>query len=241
MKEKVKRILDLIRAGKLTLDDAAPLLTALSSRLALIGSDQDLIRTLLDRDDLDTDQIAEHLLLLRGLKGPGNPGFPPPPPPPPRRPQVVIGGRRMDFGHGPGLDDLGERIAAKLEQAAEKFAAKAERLGQNVEDHMNQFAHDMERTMDSWDPAGPPPPTAGRSRVLRIQVESEDGDSYNANLPLSLAPHLEKLIPAHGIRALEKAGFSLEALQLLIESGAPSGELISAEDSDGNSIKIILR
>ena len=79
MKEKVKRILDLIRAGKLTLDDAAPLLTALSSRLALIGSDQDLIRTLLDRDDLDTDQIAEHLLLLRGLKGPGNPGFPPPP------------------------------------------------------------------------------------------------------------------------------------------------------------------
>ena len=47
MKEKVKRILDLIRAGKLTLDDAAPLLTALSSRLALIGSDQDLIRTLL--------------------------------------------------------------------------------------------------------------------------------------------------------------------------------------------------
>ncbi|MFC6665066.1 hypothetical protein ACFP9V_06645 [Deinococcus radiopugnans] len=61
----------------------------------------------------------------------------------------------------------------------------------------------------------------GSARILRIQVESSAGDEYNANLPVSLAPHLHRLIPPHGIRALESAGFSLETLQLLIESDPP--------------------
>ena len=57
-------------------------------------------------------------------------------------------------------------------------------------------------------------------------------------LTVSLAPHLHKLIPPHGLRALENAGFSLETLQLLIESNPPKGDLISAEDSAGNEVHI---
>ena len=82
---------------------------------------------------------------------------------------------------------------------------------------------------------------SGPARILRIQVESSEGDEYSANLPVSLAPHLHKLIPPHGIRALESAGFSIETLQLLIEADPPPGELISAEDSEGNEVRISLK
>ena len=79
MKEKIKRILDLIRGGKLTLNDAAPLLAALNTRLALQTTDRELLDSLLKRDDLDTAQVAEHLMLLRGLKDtPPAPTAPPP-------------------------------------------------------------------------------------------------------------------------------------------------------------------
>ena len=68
MKEKVKRILDLVRAGRLNLEDAGPLLAALSAKLALTDSDRELIDSLLRREELDTGQVAEHLLLLRGVR-----------------------------------------------------------------------------------------------------------------------------------------------------------------------------
>ncbi|MFC6661273.1 SHOCT-like domain-containing protein [Deinococcus multiflagellatus] len=87
MKEKIKRILDLIRAGKLTLDDAAPLLAALSPKLALTDSDRELLSALLSREELDSAQVAEHLMLLRGVRdaAPGAPFPPQPPRPPPAR------------------------------------------------------------------------------------------------------------------------------------------------------------
>ena len=44
------------------------------------------------------------------------------------------------------------------------------------------------------------------SRILTVRVESSQGDEYTGNFPLSLAPHLHKLIPPYGLRALEQAG-----------------------------------
>ncbi|MBX8467351.1 hypothetical protein K5D85_19630, partial [Deinococcus sp. RIT780] len=69
MKDKIRRILDLIRAGRLTLDDAAPLLAALHTRLALQITDRELLAALLNREELTADQIAEQLMLLRGVRG----------------------------------------------------------------------------------------------------------------------------------------------------------------------------
>ncbi|GHF39074.1 hypothetical protein HNQ07_001790 [Deinococcus metalli] len=232
MKEKVKRILDLVRGGKLTLEDAAPLLAALSSRLALTDSDRELVASLLAREELDTGQVAEHLLLLRGLRD--SMPSPPPPPQPPRRPQVVIGGSRVR-----GLDDLGDRLAARIEQVAAQFAGRAERFGEDVEAHMDRFADELERAVE-----GSAPRSGGRgpsARILRIQVESQHGDEYSANIPVSLAGHLDRLIPPHGQAALESAGFTLDALRLLIEASPGPGPLIDAEDQHGNEVHISLK
>lgn len=218
MREKVKRLLDLIRAGRLSLEDAGPLLAALSPRLALTESDRELVASLLAREDLDTAQVAEHLLLLRGMRD-----APPPPPFPPRPPR----------GSGwTGMDGLADRLGGRFDGFME-----------GVMDHVSDT---VERAVEGTVPryqyrytgAG-----GGRAsaRLLRVQVESSEGDEYSANLPVSLAPHLGKLIPPHGQQALERAGLSIEALQLLIESGPPPGDLINAEDSAGNSVRISLK
>ena len=112
-----------------------------------------------------------------------------------------------------------DRITESVERAVEGV----------VEGTKSGFEHQHERAR------------SGSARILQIRVESAGGDEYNANLPVSLAPHLHKLIPPHGVRALESAGFSLETLQLLIESDPPPGELISAEDSAGNEVHISLK
>ncbi|ACO47316.1 hypothetical protein Deide_22840 [Deinococcus deserti VCD115] len=219
MKEKVKRILELVRAGKLSLEDAAPLLAALNTRLALTDSDRELVASLLAREELDAGQVADHLLLLRGVRD-----TPPSPPPPPRPPRVVVGGRTM-----PGMDGFVERLSGGLDGLFDRVTEQVERSieGTMPPRHRNEPAHSGQ--------------AHGSARILRVHVESSDGDEYSANLPVSLAPHLHKLIPPHGLRALEKAGLSLEALQLLIEADPPPGDLINAEDSSGNSVRITLR
>lgn len=218
MREKVRRLLDLIRVGRLSLEDAGPLLAALSPRLALTDSDRELIASLLAREDLDTAQVAEHLLLLRGVRD-----AVPPPPFPPRAPRA------------PGWTD-GDGIADRLSSRFDGF----------MEGVMDRVTETVDRSLEGTSPryryqyqgAG-----GGRAsaRLLRIEVESSEGDEYKANLPVSLAPHLGKLIPPHGVQALERAGLSIEALQLLLESAPPPGPLIEAEDHEGNSVQISLK
>ena len=249
MKEKVKRILDLVRAGKLSLEDAAPLLAALNARLALTDSDRELVASLLAREELDTGQVAEHLLLLRGLKDSAPGPTPPRPPQPTRRPQVIVGGRRVG-----GLEDLGERIASRLDHVAAQFASQAERWGEEFGEKAGRWGEDVDvrvsRLADEFERAvertvhGVPvdsPRSGGSGRILRIQVESQHGDEFNANIPLSLATHLDKLIPPHGVAALESAGFSLDTLRLLIEAEPPPGSLIDAEDQHGNEVHISIK
>ncbi|WP_221091051.1 SHOCT-like domain-containing protein [Deinococcus aquaedulcis] len=223
MKEKIKRILDLIRAGKLTLDDAAPLLAALSPKLALTDSDRELLSALLSREELDSAQVAEHLMLLRGVRdaAPGAP-FPPQPPRPPSGPRVVVGGRP-----GPRMDRFVDRLTGGIDAMVENITSQVEREVSQFERHMHGD--------------GPQPGPSRSARVLRIQVESQHGDEFSANIPVSLAAHLDKLIPPHGRAALESAGFTLETLQLLIEANPAPGPLIDAEDQHGNEVHIALK
>ncbi|TDE86509.1 hypothetical protein [Deinococcus sp. S9] len=202
MKEKVRRLLDLVRAGRLSLEDAAPLLAALHPRLALTDSDRELVASLLAREEMDSGQVAEHLLLLRGVRDTAQPPFPPRPP------------RAPGWNGVEGLVD---------------------RLTGGIDDVVGRITDSVDRAFDG---AAPRPPS---TRILRVEVESSSGDEYAANLPVSLAPHLAKLIPPHGIEALEAAGLSIEALQLLIEASPPPGPLIEAEDSSGNSVRISLK
>ncbi|BBN96406.1 hypothetical protein DEGR_31390 [Deinococcus grandis] len=88
---------------------------------------------------------------------------------------------------------------------------------------------------------GMPPHMPPGPRILRIKVETQHGDEYNANIPVSLAPHLDRLIPPHGRSALESAGFTLDALRLLIEASPYPGPLIDAQDQHGNEVHISLQ
>ena len=229
MKEKIRRILDLIRAGKLTLDDAGPLLAALSPKLALTESDREFISALLDRPELDAGQVAEHLMLLRGVRDPAPPAppHPPQPPQPPRRPQVVIGGHRPR-----GLDGLVDRITGGIDSMVENITGQVER---ELHGHHPGMDH------PGMHHPGMPPHMPPGPRILRIKVESQHGDEYNANIPVSLAPHLDRLIPPHGRSALESAGFTLDALRLLIEASPYPGPLIDAQDQHGNEVHISLQ
>ncbi|MFC6802008.1 hypothetical protein ACFQDE_10025 [Deinococcus caeni] len=196
MKDKIRRILDLIRAGRLTLDDAAPLLAALHTRLALQVTDRELLAALLNREELTADQIAEQLMLLRGVPDSQNAPQAPRPPEPPRRPQVVIGSQRVR-----GLEDLVERFT--------------DRFTGGIDEMVDRL------TQQATPPAAAPAAPRVSARILRIEIESGGGDEYSANLPVSLAAHLPRLIPPHGVRALEAAGLSVEALQLIIEADPP--------------------
>lgn len=219
MREKVKRLLDLVRAGRLSLDDAAPLLAALSPKLALTDSDRELVASLLAREELDTGQVAEHLLLLRGVRDVL------PPPPPPRAPGNLGSADWVRTGPLPrGVDGFVDRLTGGIDTIMERVTDSVDRA----------FEGTPART-------GRGPQPSSSARILRVQVESHEGDEYAANLPVSLAPHLGKLIPPRGREALERAGLSIEALQLLIEADPPPGDLIEAEDSEGNSVKISLK
>ena len=140
---------------------------------------------------------------------------------------MVAGGRNVR-----GLDDLSGRVT------------------ENIDGFVEHLTGSVETAFDGSPPRGRPAPGSGfapgggtppAARILNVRVESSEGDEYSANLPVSLAPHLAKLIPAHGQQALERAGLSIEALQLLIEASPPPGELINAEDSAGNSVRISLK
>ncbi|MHA0042592.1 SHOCT-like domain-containing protein [Deinococcus sp. PEB2-63] len=229
MKEKIRRILDLIRAGKLTLDDAGPLLAALSPKLALTEGDREFVSALLGRSELDAGQVAEHIMLLRGVRDAGfgfAPPHPPQPPQPPRRPQVVIGGHRPR-----GLDGLVDRITGGIDSMVENITGQVER---ELHGHHPGMDH------PGMHHPGMPPHMPPGPRILRIKVESQHGDEYNANIPVSLAPHLDRLIPPHGRSALESAGFTLDALRLLIEASPYPGPLIDAQDQHGNEVHISL-
>lgn len=218
MREKVGRILDLIRTGKLTLEDAAPLLAALHPRLAVQGADRELLDALLSREDLSAAQIAEHLLLLRGVKDT------------PAAPARAAPDDPTWIGDLPGATFTRhfERRKGGLEQMLENITGTVERA-------VDTALEGVERGLGGQNSRG------RASRILTVRVESSQGDEYTGNFPLSLAPHLHKLIPPYGLRALDQAGFSLDTLQLLIAADPPSGDLIHAEDHEGNEVYISIK
>lgn len=229
MNEKLQRILELIRTKKLSFEDATPLLASLNANLALSISDRELLESLMTREELSTEQIAEHLLLLRGVKH-----IPPTPPIPPKPPHM----NQDDWKrHQNNTAKARVKVEAKVHTDNHKkgiIAQLAEHISESIsrsiqEDRLNQLS-------DLEDQKNKP-----RGKTLCIHVESEDGDEYTGNIPLSLAQHIDKLIPPHGIKALESAGLTIEALKLLIEAEPPRGDLISTEDADGNSVHIEMK
>ena len=206
MREQIRRILGLVHAGRLSSEDAAPLLLALHPKLALSEDALAPLFALLVADGFGPERVTDILYARTDPPKAPNMPRPPSPPTPPAAPSAA---KASWLG---GVDGFVERITDTVERALDA-APVASRLS-----------------------AAPRPGT-----ILRIEVETESGGSYSANLPLSLAAHASKLIPPQALKALEQIGLSAEALQLLLESHPPLGPLIEAEDENGNEVRLVVK
>jgi len=215
MREQIRRILGLVHAGRLSSEDAAPLLAALHPKLALSEDALAPIFALLVADGFGPERVTDILYArtdppkaaATARSVPGAPSAPPP-------------SRSGWLGNLGGLDGLAERITDTVERALD-----------GVPGVSNNAASQGTR------PASPPRPGS----ILRIEVEDENGGSYSANLPISLAAHVGKLIPPQALKSLAGMGLSVEALQLLLESNPPPGPLLESEDENGNEVRLTVK
>ncbi|MGY2894944.1 hypothetical protein [Deinococcus sp. UYEF24] len=218
MREQIKRILGLVRDGRLSTEDARALLAALHPRLVLSEDTAVNLFGLLASEDFGPERVAD-LLMVRiaepsGQRTPGqsqwqsgggqqsqsqSQSFPPRPPA-----TFKIGGQ------GFPLEDLGEVISSRIDGALNGLLGSGNR------------------------PSRP-------GTILKIETEDENGGNFSANLPLSLAPHAERLIPPHALKSLERSGLTIEALKMLLQAGPPPGPLLQAEDENGNSVRLSIQ
>ncbi|WP_293911644.1 hypothetical protein [Deinococcus sp.] len=210
MREQIRRILELVHAGRLSSTDAAPLLAALHPKLNLSEDALAPLFALLVAEGFGPERVSDILFARtdppKAAAARGGPTSPPP---------GMKGGWLGNLGNLGNFDGMVERITDTVERAFDGSPAASR----------------------STDDRGAP--RAGT--VLRIEIEDENGGNYNANLPLSLAAHIPKMLPAHALKSLEHAGMSAESLQLILENNPPVGPLLSAEDQNGNSVQLSVK
>ena len=223
MREQIRRILGLVAAGRLSQEDAAPLLAALNPRLALSPETLGHLVGLLAAEDFGVERVTD-LLMARAEPGAA-------------QAYSQVGGRQSQSqsqgsqggqgqqsqGQWPGFDDIGHHV---------------DDIGRHVGAAVDEAMSGLRGSLAGLGVPGRP---ARPGTILRIETEDENGGSFSANLPLSLAPHAERLIPPHAQKALERGGLTLDALKLLLQAGPPPGPLLEAEDENGNSVKLSVR
>ncbi len=217
MREQIRRILGLIASGRLSAEDAAPLLAALHPRLGEVKpATFARLFGLLEAEEFGPTRVADLLMAIAE---------------PAAQAQAQSqwqsgGGQQSQSQSGPrpnttskignesfpieGLEGLGEAISSRIEEA---LGGLSSRIGR---------------------PARP-------GTILKIETRDAHGASFSANLPLSLAAHAERLIPPHAVATLERSGLSIEALKLLLQAGPPPGKLLSASDEHGNSVELSIQ
>ncbi|WP_407539874.1 hypothetical protein Q0M94_00280 [Deinococcus radiomollis] len=225
MREQIRRILGLVKDGRLSVEDASSLLAALSPRLNLKAKSMEMYFDLLLNESIGQDELLDVLARIAepaaqrasaqsqwqsgsGQQSQSQSGSQSGPPLPPRPSATFkIGGQGFPLD---GFDGLGDAISSRVEEALGGLLGKAAR------------------------PARP-------GTILKIETEDAHGANFSANLPLSLATHAERLIPPHAVATLERSGLSIEALKLLLQAGPPPGKLLSAEDEHGNSVELSIQ
>ncbi|GEM47523.1 hypothetical protein [Deinococcus cellulosilyticus] len=105
--DQIKKILDMVKQGRLSADDSFKLITALSPRLKLSPEEWERYVGLLRNEALGTAEVET---ILMGRAGAGFPGQVPEPPFPPRAPRIdttiesaiesALSGIRKGFGAG---------------------------------------------------------------------------------------------------------------------------------------------
>ena len=220
MREQIRRILGLVKDGRLSVEDAVTLLAALNPKL--VFRDETMLRLigLMNDEEFGVDRVVD--LIVRRVESGTGQG---------QQAQSQSGGGQQSQsqsqqprpasashpsasfkigGQNFPLDDLGDAISSRVDEALSGLLGKSGR------------------------PARP-------GTILRIESENEDGATFSANLPISLAEHAERLIPPHAQKSLAKSGLSMDAIKLLLKAGPPPGPLLEAEDEDGNSVRLSIK
>ena len=217
MREQIRRILGLVKDGRLSSEDAVTLLAALNPRLVLKEGAMLRLFSLLEVEEFGPNKVADLLMAMvepaasqaqsQWQSGSGQQSQSQSYPSPPRPPNFKVGGQSFPLE---GLDGLGDAISSRVEEALGGLLGKSGRA-------------------------------ARPGTILKIETEDENGGTFSANLPLSLASHAERLIPPHALKSLERSGLSVEALKMLIQAGPPPGPLLQAEDENGNSVRLSIQ
>jgi hypothetical protein len=215
VREQIRRILDLVQKGRLSQEDAMPLLEALSPRLVMNDFEREFVFRMLAQDGASPENVAEHIALLKGLRFES-----PRAPMPPRPPAWTTGPGWQNQAQGggwswPGIEGIVDNISETVDRAIDT-AFEGSRGGRRAA-------------------------RSGRTpTLLRVYVQDASGSETRANLPLSLAEHAPKLLPPKVLDALASQGMSAESLVLLLSSDPPLGELMSVEDHSGFELKLTI-
>jgi hypothetical protein len=79
----------------------------------------------------------------------------------------------------------------------------------------------------------------GGARLLKIEIDSSDGDEVRVNIPLGLANFALKLIPKDAQRTMEQQGLDMNSLQELLRADEiPHGKIVDISTSDGDEVRI---
>lgn len=84
-------------------------------------------------------------------------------------------------------------------------------------------------------------PVEAVPRVLNVTLLADGAVIHQVNVPLGLLPQLEKLLPARGKQVLEASGFGVDTIAMLVEGGAPIGDLFSTQDEAGAVLQFALK
>ena len=221
MREQIKRILGLVAAGRLSHDDAVTLLAALNPKL--IFKDETMLRLigLMNDEEFGVDRVVD--LIVRRIE----PGA------------VQAGGQQSQSQSGGGQQSQSQQSRpASASQPSATF--KIGGMSYPLDGLGEAISSQIEATLGGLlGRSADRPPRPGT--ILKIESENEDGATFSANLPISLAEHAERLIPPHAQKSLAKSGLSIDAIKLLLKAGPPPGPLLEAEDEDGNSVRLSIK
>jgi hypothetical protein len=82
-------------------------------------------------------------------------------------------------------------------------------------------------------------PTNASSRMLKIEVDTSNGDEARVNIPLGLANFALKLIPKEAQRILQAQGVDMASLQEMLRGDElPVGNFIDISTADGDEIRM---
>lgn len=94
------------------------------------------------------------------------------------------------------------------------------------------------QTWGDWSSRNSSPKPSGNTRLIKIEINTSDGDNVRVNIPIGLANFALKLIPKDAQRTMNEQGLDMETLQEMLRSDLPEGNLVDINTSDGDMIRI---